>query len=87
MKRQSKTKLLKVLRTLQGYQRMCLGKDVSIDLQVMIFDDSSIGIIAWITKDSDFRNLTIYDFLDDEEVAWRLQCATAILKEHGIIKD
>ena len=86
MKRQSKAKLLKVLRTLQGYQRMCLGKDVSLDLQVKKFDDS-IGIAAWIIKDGYFRNLTIYDFLDDEEVTRRLQCATAILKEHGIIKD
>ena len=86
MEKQSKTKLLKVLRTLQGYQRMCLGKNVSFDLESKNIGNS-ITIIVWIIKDSDFRCINIYDFFDDEEVARRLQCATAILKEYGIIKD
>lgn len=86
MRKQSETKLLKVLRTLQGYQRMCLGKNVSFDLESKN-SGNTITFIVWIIKDCYIRCINIYDFLDDEEVAQRLQCATTILKEYGIIKD
>lgn len=86
MEKQSKTKLLKVLRTLQGYQKMCLGTNVSFDLQVKNYDNT-ICFIVWIIKDNEFSNLSIYGFMNDSNLDSRLKDITIILTDYGIIKD
>ena len=69
MGKQSKTKLLKVLRTLQGYQRRALGTKITLEVGTKKFDSGTIGITVWLLYQQEIYNLSIYDFYSDDKIS------------------
>lgn len=69
MKRQNKTKLLKVLKTLQGYQRRALGAEITLEIGTKKFDSGTIGITVWLLYRQEIYNLSIYDFYSDDKIS------------------
>lgn len=69
MKRQSKTNLLKVLKTLQVYQRRALGTEITLEVGTKKFDSGTIGITVWVLYRQEIYNLSIYDFYSDDKIS------------------
>lgn len=70
MKQQSKAKLLKVLKTLQVYQRRALGTEITLEVGVKKFDSGTIGILVWLlSRQEILYNLSVYDFYSDDKIA------------------
>lgn len=69
MKQQSKAKLLKVLKTLQGYQRRALGTEITLEIGVKKFDSGTTGILVWLFYQQEVYNLSVYDFYSDDKIS------------------
>lgn len=87
MEKQSKTKLLKVLRTLQGYQRRALGTEITLEVGVKKFDTGTIGIIVWLFYRQKTYNLSIYDFYSDDKISELLGEVNKYIEQTNIKDD
>lgn len=87
MKQQSKAKLLKVLKTLQGYQRRALGTEITLEVGVKKFDSGTIGILVWVLYRQEIYNLSIYDFYSDDKISELLGEVNKYIEQTNIKDD
>lgn len=87
MKQQSKAKLLKVLKTLQGYQRRALGTGITLEVGVKKFDSGTIGITVWLLYRQETYNLSIYDFYSDDKISELLGEVNKCIEQTNIKDD